>query len=738
MGTVSVTNPNYCDPAAGACPAGADTVNTSIIRDYGFGATTGTVTLGDIPLTNVTWGDTTITATVPANTPISSVGGYQVTVTRANGELTRTGVTVQVGLRPGSSVVTVSPAQSIQAAIDAANTNDLILVQPGLYTEMVVMWKPVQLQGWGAGSTFINAINVPNETLQNLRILIDNLYDAGSFDLAPGQLAAGFLTTGFTTEEGAGIFVLAKEFGPSAFDYLNMTGRSSSWRDNRAARIDGFTISNSSNAGGIVVNGYGDYLDISNNRIATNSGAYGGGIRVGHPLLVDTGGTGDYADSSNDFVSIHHNQVVFNGGLGGAGGGISMCTGSDDYKITRNWVCGNFSSSDGGGIGHLGLSNNALISDNTVIFNESFFQGQTVNGGGIFISGAPPVLGNLTPGTGNVQVLSNLIQGNAAGAGDGGGIRLSFINGEDVAGSADPAQWYGVDIMNNMIVNNVAGLAGGGISLQDAVKVNLVHNTIANNDSLATAAEAFAPGSPNQSTPQPGAGLVSRPHSEPLASTSASLGTFSILNLYSDNIIWQNRQFYFWNETTAYGLCPDLDGVLTCPTGNTVVFDDVGVVGSPAEFIGPTNLITPDPWTPPGPLPSTLFVAEYFNAGPGDSSVAIQIPAAFDEGGNFIRAAYGPLSLYNDAAPNDGSPGTLFGDYHILPGSDAQDAGTSVTPVKDIDGDDRPQFISPDIGADEATEAAPAPAAFIQDSTKGNALKSNKRKPRRQKSERTR
>ncbi len=72
-----------------------------------------------------------------------------------------------------------------------------------------------------------------------------------------------------------------------------------------------------------------------------------------------------------------------------------MCTGSDSYAITQNWICGNFSTSgDGGGIGHFGLSdgtyqridprlggdqdqywlidNIPLIADNTVIFNKNY------------------------------------------------------------------------------------------------------------------------------------------------------------------------------------------------------------------------------------------------------------------------------------------------------------------------------------------------------------------------------
>ena len=195
-----------------------------------------------------------------------------------------------------------------------------------------------------------------------------------------------------------------------------------------------------------------------------------------------------------------------------------MCTGSDSYKVSQNWVCGNFSAADGGGIGHTGLSRRVpgqgnqpagplpRIADNVVIFNESFLQGQTVSGGGIYVGGAAPHgPGGLTPGAGNVEVVRNLIQGNSAGAGDGGGIRLAMVNGQEVAANPtntppnnnnQPPQWWSVELFNNMIVDNVAGLAGGGISLQDAVAVKMSNNTIANNDSLATAGEAFAPGSP--------------------------------------------------------------------------------------------------------------------------------------------------------------------------------------------------------------------------------------------------
>ena len=700
--SVPVPNPAYCPgpPMTSATECPVVDQNKTITRDYGFGAD-GTVSLvaadgTSTALATTAWSATGITATVPGGLPD---GSYQLVVTRADtGKSSITGVTVQKGLRPGAVVRTVAGPigtypGAIQQAIDAANPNDLILVAPGQYEELVVMWKPVQLQGWGPGSVKINGVKAPAEKLQYWRDKVTQLISANSVDLLPAQEVGVGVPEPVTLfdEEGSCIIVLAKSTGdPNAFDQAA----------NQGARIDGFSITGADHGGGLIVNGYAHYLEISNNRIFSNNGVYGGGIRIGHPTLtLETLVGTEYQDGFNDNIRIHNNHITQNSGLNGAGGGISLNTGTDAYQVTDNFISGNFGIGGGGGIGHLGLSNGGLIARNTILFNESFQQGLTVNGGGILIAGGSPLNGPGTvgPGAGSVTINANLIQGNAAGAGDGGGIRTHRVNGQDVADNPnDPLMWYSVNIFNNMIVDNLAALAGGGISLQDSARVNIVHNTIANNDSTGTAGEAFAPGTPNTSTAQP-AGIVARAHTPELAAVFGNSGTVAQYRFYSnprleDDIIWHNRSFFF-NITTAvpqtYGLVPRAEGE----------YWDLAVLGEPGAVLAPvSSLITggPDP----------AFVAEYFNGDRGQTIImpetvtAIQVPPAFDEGGNFIRVRFGPLTQ----TLADGI--TLRGDYHVTAGSPVVDAGADLGGVfadldLDFDGESRPFGDGVDIGADE-------------------------------------
>jgi hypothetical protein len=739
VGTLQVPNPAY-DGLGGVQPK-------TIPRDFGFGTDAGTVTVGGVPLTGITWGENVITGTVPGGTPTG-----QLVVTRGDNLRSSTnGVTVQMGLRPGSSVLTVAAPSvpgaypgAIQAAIDAAEPNDLILVAPGTYNEMVIMWKPVQLQGWGEG-TIINPAGTPPETLAAWRQYLEGLYNGGSFDVVDGQLAGfgqGVNAEPFESEEGSGVFVVANSAvttpaSPRLFDAA----------DNQGARIDGFTIRGADTGGGVVVNGFAHYLEISNNRIINNSGFFNGGIRLGHPFLTteDPEGVFTRTDANNDFIRISHNQVSMNGGFDGAGGGISLYNGSDNYVVSENFICGNFALQDGAGIGHLGMSNLGLIEDNTILFNENFNQMVTVNGGGISISGEAPItcpiipetgqpdpacLADpdrvLTPGSGSVTISRNRLQGNSSGAGDGAGIRLSRINGQDIAANPDDdgTLWHRIDVINNMIVNNVAALAGGGISLQDAVQVNILHNTVAHNDSTATAGEAFTPGVPSVSNPQGGAGIASRVHGTELAALLTNVADqlqnpdpgYSNPQLVN-NIIWQNRQFYFQvNDTdpanVLYGLCPDIDNIgLGCDTAP--VFNDLAVLPEGTGALNPTFSLLTDTTGYDGTnfTGDPLFYAEYFNGNREstitlpETTTAIAPTVAFDEGGNFIRLRYGPLT---ETRLDNGQP---YGDYHIYSGSPAVDHGDDLGITDDFDGLGTRTDGSMDIGADENDGTAQPPAA---------------------------
>ena len=669
-GMEEVPNPAYDGTAA---------TTRTILRDHGFGATqgTGNVTLNGLSLPIVSWSDGIIIARVPSG---ASTGQLQ--VTRGNGKSSVTGVTVTVGgYGPTASNVirVVAPGTRIQAAIDAANRGDMIMVPPGTYDELVIMNKMVRLQGWGAPSTHINAAKSPAAKVVAWRSKIDQLLAAGGFDLLPGQTATDL----FNTEEGPGIMVVPKASGTQAF--VNV----------RNARIDGFTISGSDNAGGIFVNGYANYLEISNNKLIGNNGVYGGGIRLGHPNLANPavvpandGWFGGYTNAKNNFVKIHHNHVTQNGSRNGTGSGIALHTGSHNYNVSSNHICGNFSMSGGGGIGHQGFSNGGTIANNTVIFNQAYNPGANVSGGGIFIGGqaslAPQTTPRPSPGTGNVTVSSNLIQGNQAGAGDGGGIRAEFVNGLDVRrGANNPAGWYQLTLTNNKLVNNMAAMAGGGISLQDTVKASITGNTVANNDSTATAGTAFPPGSPNLSLPQP-AGIVARAHSKLLFNTIGAASGYKVPYsnpALANNIVWHNRSFYWTIDRTTvpatYGLVPNISA------GQPAVYSDLGVLGTAlqgtwpayadvgADKLNPTNSILTNAagYDVSNSATAPAFLAEYFN---GDKGLSIQQPGlisniatapAMDEGGNWLDARFGPLTQYL-ICPTPGAC-SLYGDYRL-------------------------------------------------------------------------
>ena len=386
--------------------------------------------------------------------------------------------------------------------------------------------------------------------------------------------------------------------------------------------IDGLGIRNSSQGGGgIFVHAWGHNIQIANNRIYNNAGTLSGGINVGQgefppayiagsttnadpgscmPNLGPAGIIQPYCHDIN--VNVHNNYISLNSSTGdelfsatpAGAGGVSFCTGADYYKFNNNWVCGNLSSGDGGGFGHLGFSYNADIEHNAFLFNQSLNPTIPANGGGLVIMGAPdvdptcgaqtdqdcvPAAGSVGPSDGigpNMTINANLIMGNAAEAGTGGGISFQNVNGSDVVSfPTTPSRWHHVTFTNNIVTDNIAGWDGGGVSLLDALNIDVVNNTIASNTSTATAGVLFTTiggplasqqgtnctnASATSSCPQV-AGLVSIQNSSTLTSnlpktvvcpsghysggsaTNASCRTYSY-PLLTSNLLWQNSSYY--------------------------------------------------------------------------------------------------------------------------------------------------------------------------------------------------
>jgi hypothetical protein len=734
-GKVDVPNPSF-DPAAVQDTAPNAAINPktlrTIQRDYGFGATqgTGSVTLNGTPLRITAWADGVITAVVPGD---ASTG--QLLVKRGdNGKESVVGLTVHVG---GSNPKTVPSTAfpTIQAAINMAVDGDLITIAPGNYNESLILDKRVRLQGWGAGSTYINPIIKTGPAPVEWRALLNAKAESRSFDMLPGQTRDIDPLTGLSSllgsEEQSGVLVLGKKFVLS-------DGSLGCVNAGTALRIDGLSITGGITGGGILANGYACNLQVSNNRVFSNSGTFGGGVRIGHTELFDGA---SFADAVNRNVRLHHNWIAENGAISigaagantGGGGGITLGTGSDDYRVDNNLVCGNFSLSDGAGLSHLGRSNGGAIVENKFIFNQSFAGGFSPRGAGLSI--AAQVTGDggaAVEGSGKVTVNANLFQGNQAGAGAGGAVSIAnTLPGDDVV------------LTNNMIINNVTGYAGAVALSGNAGNVRLVNNTVASNVSTATTQQAFA-------------AVLGQPTTPQIAGVAVIDGAAPIL---LNNILWGNRSYTFVTGTTSTALCnpgaTSLTAAGACLPATAESYQDLGAVTPPTNGgIEPRYSVFTDTTAnraafPAGALDSFCaatdpFVGSAFrcnqfaaaNTGtlflnPNNFTSSLQSAVTVDEGGNYVNVIFGPLTLSDIDAAGNVLP-TLFANYRLANGAVAINAGrnnsnrlltndaqigANSVPSTDFEGQVR-TATRVDIGADEANAVAavkvvtPNPAAF--------------------------
>lgn len=320
---------------------------------------------------------------------------------------------------------------TIQAAIDAASTGDVVLVDEGTYAENLVVKKLIILQGYGAQKT-----------------IIDGQAKGAVIEVSADAVISGFTITNGKRIEGAGIYVRG-----SACPTI----------------MDSIITENEGDTGAGLGSRHG-CVRILHNVVSKNKGAsWGGGVFC-----------------AGDRVLIIGNLVEENTCNHGAG--IDFFEG--EAVIINNVVRGNKSRQDGGGIGFVRAT--GLIGHNIVAENSAGQVGGGVEcaasspvirsnvvvqnaGGGLRIESSRP------------EIVDNLVVGNTTTRRSAGMdlwetqavIRHNILakNESGAAGGGIGCVWAACELTQNIITGNSAVEAGGGVHCERSELV-LKHNDI--------------------------------------------------------------------------------------------------------------------------------------------------------------------------------------------------------------------------------------------------------------------
>lgn len=332
------------------------------------------------------------------------------------------GGVVDIGPQEFPSLRVPQDYNTIQGAINAAQSGDEIIVSPGFYRENInFLTKNIRLHS-------INYLD-PNCVAQTV---IDGGGVGSCITIPGGQdestVVAGLWIQNGHAQFGGGIHV-DNSVGPVLmYNYITQ---------NSAYKPVGATTGGY--GGGIDSRNYA-YSEVRNNTIIGNFAEMaGGGVHIG-PWSSCT---------------IKNNRILDNVTVGEAGGGI-YCYDKTTAWITGNEISGNQAlTANGGGIWQW-ESQGGLIEDNIITGNTAVATRPGIGdgcGGGI---------GELNSAT---LIRNNLVCGNKAD--QGGGIWIQS------GGSCE--------VVNNTVVGNAADTNGAGIAVAYSVYSPIINNVVAYN-----------------------------------------------------------------------------------------------------------------------------------------------------------------------------------------------------------------------------------------------------------------
>jgi len=346
--------------------------------------------------------------------------------------------TVDIGPQEYHSIAVPSDFDTIQQAINAADSGDEIVVLPGFYQENVdFLDKNIRLRS-------LNPLDA-NCVAQTI---IDGNGINSCIEILSGQnestAVAGLRLQNGHGEFGGGIHV-GDSVGPVLmYNYVtNNTadryGGGIDYRDNSYGKVINNTVIGNfaCHAGGGVHVGPGSNCVIADNKIIGNrtTGEAGGGIYT----------------FSKRTAWITNNVIIGNKAETANGGGIWQWD-CPEGVIEGNIVAGNIATPTrpGGGDGRGGGI--GVLNGTTVVKNNIVYGNRADEGGGIWVQG-----------DGNCKVVNNTVAGNRANIG-GGGIGVAFL--------------FSSSIVNNIVVSNGSG---GGIYVRPDSSLPSEPNVIANN-----------------------------------------------------------------------------------------------------------------------------------------------------------------------------------------------------------------------------------------------------------------